>query len=101
MKRVCKHSMDLSGYRVGRVTVLGRELCRDRHWHWYCECSCGKKFVASTGWINNKMHKSCGCHRKNPLTDEEYGNKYVYREVEGTRLIRVAGSEKVEDNSNG
>jgi hypothetical protein len=99
MKRVCRHDPDLSGWKYGRITVLKPAYVKDRQRFYDCECTCGNKFVANVCKINRPLI-SCGCHKKNPLRDEEYGlHIYDERALESPRFVRVAENETKQDRS--
>lgn len=56
---------DLSGQRVGRLTVLyqlGR--AKDRHILWLCKCDCGNEIILPSNSITKKHTLSCGCLQK-------------------------------------
>lgn len=61
---------DLTGKTFNRLTVIGRDVDRDKNktkgsnCHWLCKCSCGNpKLKSVTGWqLKSGKTKSCGCY---------------------------------------
>ena len=55
---------DLSGKRVGRLTVIGlSEKQSGRHLRWKCQCDCGN-YLDVLGLNLSRAHtKSCGCYK--------------------------------------
>lgn len=60
-------SIDLSGMKFGRLTVLHRvpapSSTTSRSVFWMCTCDCGKNHITSTNSIRVGDSKSCGCLR--------------------------------------
>lgn len=56
-----KLKYDLTGQKIGRLTVLSRTEHKDRP-RWNCVCDCGKEIVLPTEQLRNGT-KSCGCYR--------------------------------------
>jgi hypothetical protein len=72
---------DRAGERYGGSKVLGYAGAFPRLSAWLCQCHCGRKFIASSNWLNNKF-SGCGKAR-HPLT-----GTYVYsvwRRLQGPR----------------
>lgn len=58
--------IDLTGQRVGRVTVLGYDHTdkeRNRR-YWRCRCDCGTEFVTEYCCLRFGKTRSCGCLRR-------------------------------------
>lgn len=69
MENKPKGFVDYTGFKTGKVTVLGFDS-----WHyqpsgqrkskWLCQCDCGKEFVAMGSNLKKPNHTtSCGCER--------------------------------------
>lgn len=59
-----KQRTDLSGKRVGRITVISRSHPGKNYvWYWLCRCDCGtKKHIAHTDLVRkDRPTRSCGC----------------------------------------
>lgn len=63
-------SHDLTGMKVGELTVLCRDVektkaCNGRRQYWFCKCSCGtvKSYIAEN--LTRKHTTSCGCKTNN------------------------------------
>lgn len=58
-------SMDLTGNRFGRLTVIERaKNDKFKHSQWLCECDCGTKIIVSLSHLRTGYTKSCGCLKK-------------------------------------
>ena len=65
--------VDLTGEHIGRLTVVslsgragnGAKL-------WKCICDCGKEHFATTGNLLSGSTKSCGCYRKEIVSEKNY-----------------------------
>ena len=56
---------DLTGLRVGRLTVISFAEKRNGHSYWKCKCDCGNyKIILGTSLTCKNPVKSCGCLRK-------------------------------------
>lgn len=55
---------DLTGQKLGRLTVLTRTGTRSGHAMWQCICSCGTKTCVVGQSLVNGSTVSCGCLRK-------------------------------------
>ena len=68
--------IDLTGRKVGRLTVLGREGTYQRpsgnkEPTWRCKCDCGNEVVVLSSNLKKKNTLSCGCLQ----TENRYGAK--------------------------
>lgn len=52
-------SEDLTGKKIGKLTVLGRDTERDGYWVCACECGGRKSIVAKS--LRDGLTHSCGC----------------------------------------
>lgn len=55
---------DLIGRKFGRLTVVAAASpALDNQRRWRCECSCGstKPVIVTTGRLNSRNVRSCGC----------------------------------------
>lgn len=57
--------VDLTGTRIGRLTVKGRNL-DEPHGPvmWDCVCDCGTELVRAAKWIRGPGVASCGCYNR-------------------------------------
>lgn len=72
--------LDLSGKRIGKVTVLERAPNRGRSVHWLCRCDCGtvKEMSRSSLMLKTKGPKSCGkCVWAERFTTHGLWNKFT------------------------
>lgn len=92
--------IDLSGKKVGRLTVL--EPTEKRYNGcvvWKCKCDCGNTKEVPADELKNGLVKSCGCLRdeKRKLNGKKVSKiseKYL---IDGTSVLRLAG--KVPSNN--
>jgi len=60
---------NLDGQTFGRLTIIKRvENDKWKHIRWLCRCVCGKQTVVYASNLKNGHAKSCGCLRKELLT---------------------------------
>ena len=58
----CIRNADLSGKRIGKLTVLEKlETRRGRSVLWKCQCDCGNLCEKTTGELTSGFSNSCGC----------------------------------------
>ena len=58
---------DLTGQRFGRLTAI--KLSSTRPARWLCVCDCGKEHNVSSIALKNSNTRSCGCMRREVLSD--------------------------------
>lgn len=51
--------VDLTGKKIGKLTVLGRDTARDGYW--VCVCECGNRKSIVTKSLRDENTHSCGC----------------------------------------
>lgn len=61
-------SKDLTGKKVGRLTVLESAGVTNGRKMWLCECECGNTKVINSSNLSSERILSCGCIRKEMLT---------------------------------
>lgn len=58
--------IDMVGFNVGKLTVIGKgsKMSSKHGWYWLCECECGVRKEVSG--VNLRQHKylSCGCEAR-------------------------------------
>nr|WP_227662621.1 MULTISPECIES: AP2 domain-containing protein [Listeria]UCK61648.1 hypothetical protein pLIS47_00086c [Listeria ivanovii]UCK61773.1 hypothetical protein pLIS50_00086c [Listeria seeligeri]UCK61913.1 hypothetical protein pLIS52_00066c [Listeria seeligeri] len=116
---------DLTGIKIGRLTVIKRMPSRDGAGsrEWLCHCECGNnEYVTTTSHLNRKCGvKSCGCYvrelaQKNANNYRENATKEKYQEaskklkeamkknnelVENTRISSISNKKIRSDNKSG
>lgn len=60
-------AVDMTGWRFGRLTVVGRSANRGKRLMWLCRCDCGSGVVAEAGNLRGNHTQSCGCTRRTNL----------------------------------
>ena len=56
-----KHVVDMTGWRVGRLTLLKRIGSKQKSSLWLARCDCGKYTQVTRSKIQSGHTKSCGC----------------------------------------
>lgn len=56
--------IDLTGRKVGRLTVTGWAFKKNDKWHWICDCECGTTKAVSHFCLTQGSTFSCGCLQK-------------------------------------
>lgn len=58
--------VDMTGQRIGRLTVLERDFSKKGVAYWICQCDCGNKVSIRGSNLRDKNHptQSCGCLNK-------------------------------------
>jgi hypothetical protein len=86
--------IDLTGQRVGRLTVLGRgESQKDKRgtrrtmWRVKCDCSPDKEFLVNRANLRGGSTQSCGCYQKEQTA--KYGRKEPFK-TPYRNLVRAA-----------
>ena len=67
-------TVDLSGRKFGRITVIRRA---SRKGVWICACECGIETEAATGNLNSGRTRSCGCGRTTDLLGQIFSRLTV------------------------
>lgn len=85
--------LDLLGQRFGRLVVI-EEVGKNKHglYAWNCKCDCGNEVEATTGNLKSGSTKSCGCLRKETVSD-----RFTVEEKIGTRYGRLIILRKADD----
>lgn len=65
----CKNLIDLTNQTFGRLTVLERDFNDTKNTKWICQCTCGNITSASSYDLRLGKITSCGCYRKEHLSD--------------------------------
>ncbi len=75
-KELLMKMIDLTGKKIGRLLVLGREICSKSRAYWKCLCDCGKEKVIFGNYLRNGDTSSCGCLRKDKMTYDLTGKVF-------------------------
>lgn len=74
---------DFTGHKIGMLTVIERAgTTKHGNALWKCVCDCGNETFVPGGALNSQRIKSCGCLRKNDLTNRRYGKVLVVERLE-------------------
>lgn len=76
--------MDLTGLRVGRLTVIAPAGKRGGRRVWQCKCDCGNETSVLTTSLSTGRTKSCGCYQK-----ERASETFKKHGECGTRLYKI------------
>lgn len=89
VKAVSKTALDMTGKKVGKLTVIKRAgVNKEGYVMWLCKCECGNtRLVCGRDLRSKKPTRSCGCLREKTPQErlEEPDKDIIY-----TELIRYA-----------
>lgn len=72
--------IDLTGIRFSRLVVIGRgETTNGGQTTWRCKCDCGSEITAQAANIKNGKTRSCGCIRKEQISEFNTKSKTTHR----------------------
>ena len=75
--------IDMTGKKIGRLTVISSEGLKNKCAVWRCKCDCGEECVVAGGALRKGRTTSCGCYKKETLRergDEKRGeNRYEFK----------------------
>ena len=80
-------SIDMTGKKIGRLTVLRQAPKRKRLTEWVCLCECGNETVVTGHNLRGGTTKSCGCLQRDRA--REAGGKNIVHGDQGSRLYGV------------
>lgn len=63
--------IDLTGQQFGYLTVIKRVENVGKATRWLCKCKCGKEKIVYGTNLRRGLTKSCGCYRKEKLSQEK------------------------------
>lgn len=98
-----KHK-DLTGTKIGRLTVLEEIWKKNNKYYYKCKCECGNIKIIEADLLTTEKTKSCGCLGtenaldKQKLAVERYKEKYL---VEGTSLASINRKKPIKSNTSG
>jgi len=82
------HTVDLTGKKFYKLTVLGR--AKQQRWGvalWDCVCECGGKTTVSSARLNMGNKKTCGCARRRLVaSDGAWLRSDHWLKVNGSRI---------------
>lgn len=66
----CTNRKDMTGQKIGMLTVITYRFTQNKEPYWLCECDCGSQVVKGSRYLRDKRkpNKSCGCL---PLTGKK------------------------------
>lgn len=65
--------IDMTGQRIGRLTVIEQAYIKHRRCHWRCRCDCGAETVVAGERLRNGNTTSCGCYWAERMTRHGHG----------------------------
>ncbi|MCL2285760.1 MAG: hypothetical protein FWC32_05275 [Firmicutes bacterium] len=79
-------TLDLTGRKIGRLTVIEQTENRRGVVHWLCECECGNRKVIASWSLSKNITTSCGCKKivHGDLTGRKFGRLLV---IESPRKV--------------
>lgn len=70
-------TVDLTGERFGRLTVVSRNGSKGNSATWNCKCDCGNDCVITHRELVSGDTKSCGCIRKERNNNTKHGQRWT------------------------
>jgi len=61
---VPNHRKDITGIRVGRLTVVSRLGQISGRAVWRCKCDCGEFVIVKSVYLTSRRTNSCGCWKR-------------------------------------
>lgn len=89
---VYKKYNDLTGKRVGRLTVIKRMPNNaNNKIMWLCKCDCGNETTVISSLLNTGKTKSCGCLTREKTIERstKHGYRINQKHLYGTRLNMI------------
>ena len=80
-------SIDLTGQKFGRLTVIRFDHSQNGKKYYLCQCDCGNLKTVSSHSLKSGNTKSCGCLHKEILTQRNKENRIHHPTSE--RLLRI------------
>ena len=80
-------SVDLTGQKFGRLTVVRFDHKENGRKYYLCQCDCGNFKIVSNHSLKSGNTKSCGCLHKEILIQRNKDNRIHHPESE--RLLRI------------
>lgn len=82
--------IDLSGHRFGMLVASSWRIIKSpgkrRHVYWKCHCDCGADIDVIGESLRRGATKSCGCNRKNNVTNYRHGEAPAGRPTKEYRI---------------
>lgn len=85
---------DLTGVKMGNLTVVERGSNKGKKVSWNCICKCGKTTNVLADNLNNQHTKSCGC-----LIAQTYKETFSTHKMSKTKLFYIWSSMKARCNN--
>lgn len=57
------HLIDMTGVKIGRLTVIKKVHSKNTNARWLCRCDCGNEITVLGTTLRRGNSKSCGCYR--------------------------------------
>ena len=77
------------GDRFGRLTVIREAERQYGHRYILVRCDCGNEKTVNLGSLVKGSSKSCGCFRKEYISDRNYKHGFTYRNNDKERLYNI------------
>jgi len=87
-------SIDLTGYKYGRWTVISKSDSK----RWNCICECGSEKQVSRSNLRSGKSVSCGCFARQKLSERMQGNTLGLIDLSGTKIGRISILRRITKN---
>lgn len=72
-------SIDLTGQKFGRLTVIEKAENKGKYTAWICKCECGENVIVRSDHLKSGFTKSCGCLRKKSHIRHGLNHTRIYK----------------------
>lgn len=92
--------INLTGQKIGHLTVLEKAKPRKRHVYWKCQCDCGNIIEVSGESLRKQTIADCGCikQQQQQIKEQEKNNKLNY--LIGKRFGKLTVKERTNERIN-
>lgn len=92
--------IDLTGQKIGKLTVLEKTTPRKRHVYWKCQCDCGNIIEVSSESLRRQSIKDCGCVKKEQQQLKIQGKNNKFNYLVGKRFGKLVVEERTNERIN-
>ena len=91
-----RRTVDLTGQKFGRLTVIGFAYTKNKKNYWECKCDCGNICFVPTTYLTTEVTVSCGCKNEENRASLPNLDRGL---VDGTMLCGIKKDRKLNKNN--
>ncbi len=91
-----RRTVDLTGQKFGRLTVIGFAYTKNKKNYWECKCDCGNTCFVPTTYLTTGVTISCGCKNEENRAALPNLDRGL---VDGTMLCGIKKDRKLNKNN--